>query len=218
MSLGLVGKKCGMSRIFTEEGQSIPVTVIEVIPNRVSQIKTIDNDGYCAVQVVAGTKRASHITKPMAGHLAKAGVAPGTMLREFRMKDDASDMGAVKMGDEIAVTLFEAGQQVDVRGVSKGKGFAGVVKRHNFRTQNVSHGNSLTTRNHGSTGQNQTPGRVVKGKRMAGHLGSENCTVYNQEIVRVDAERNLLLVKGAIPGAPGGMVVITRSVKNRGDK
>lgn len=217
MSLGLVGKKCGMTRIFTEEGLSIPVTVIEVIPNRVSQIKTLENDGYCAVQVVAGTKRASHVIKPMAGHLAKAGVAPGTNIKEFRLHQEA-DLREIKAGDEIKVDLFQAGQKVDVRGVSKGKGFAGVVKRHNFSTQNVSHGNSLTTRNHGSTGQNQTPGRVVKGKRMAGHLGSEYCTVYSQEIVRVDAERNLLLIKGAVPGAPGGMVVVTRSVKTRGVK
>ena len=217
MSLGLVGKKCGMTRIFTEEGLSIPVTVIEVIPNRVSQIKTLENDGYCAVQVVAGTKRASHVNKPMAGHLAKAGVAAGTDIKEFRVHQEA-DVREMKAGDEIKVDLFQVGQKVDVRGVSKGKGFAGVVKRHNFSTQNVSHGNSLTTRNHGSTGQNQTPGRVVKGKRMAGHLGSENCTVYSQEIVRVDAERNLLLIKGAVPGAPGGMVVVTRSVKNRGEK
>lgn len=216
MSLGLVGKKCGMTRLFTEEGVSIPVTVIEVVPNRVTQVKTVKNDGYSAVQVVAGKKRASHVSKPLAGHFAKAGVEAGTMIKEFRLRNDAAELSETKAGAEITVALFEAGQRVDVHGVSKGKGFAGVVKRHNFSTQNVTHGNSLTTRNHGSCGQNQSPGRVIKGKRMAGHMGDENCTVYSQEIVRVDAERNLLLIKGAVPGAPGGMVVVTRSVKKRG--
>ncbi|OGO90906.1 MAG: 50S ribosomal protein L3 [Coxiella sp. RIFCSPHIGHO2_12_FULL_42_15] len=218
MSLGLVGKKCGMTRIFTEEGFSIPVTVIEVVPNRVSQVKTVENDGYCAVQVVAGQKRASHVNKPTAGHFAKAGIEAGNVIKEFRMKNDGSDLGETTLGDQLTVTVFETGQRVDVRGVTKGKGFAGVIKRHHFTSQNVSHGNSLTTRAHGSCGQNQSPGRVIKGKRMAGHMGDVNRTIYSQEVVRVDAERNLLLIKGAVPGAPGGMVVITRSVKKRGGK
>lgn len=214
MSLGLVGKKCGMTRVFTEEGVAIPVTVVEVIPNRVTQIKNIEKDGYNAVQITAGLVRASRVNKPLAGHFAKANVEPGSLIREFRL----AKLGETKVGDKVTVELFTAGQKVDVQGVSKGKGFSGVVKRHNFSTQNKTHGNSLTYRSQGSTGQNQTPGKVIKGKRMAGQLGNVNISVLAQEVVRVDAERNLLLIKGAVPGAPGGMVVITGSVKAKGDK
>lgn len=217
MSLGLVGRKCGMTRVFTEEGISIPVTVVEVIPNRVTQIKVPDTDGYCAVQITAGQKRASLVNKALAGHFAKAGVEAGSTIREFRL-DDPSQVADMKVGDQLTVSLFEAGQKVDVRGVSKGKGFAGVMKRHNFRGQPASHGNSLSHRVAGSTGQNQTPGRVIKGRKMAGQLGNVNCAVQSQEVVRVDAERNLLLIKGAIPGAPGGVIVVTRAVKSKGDK
>jgi large subunit ribosomal protein L3 len=216
MSLGLVGKKCGMTRVFTEQGVSIPVTVVEVIPNRVTQIKTAENEGYSAVQITAGKKRASHVIKPLAGHFAKAGVEPGNTIKEFRL--DEKDAAEKKVGDQITVELFEAGQMVDVRGISKGKGFAGVVKRHNFSTQNKTHGNSLTYRAPGSTGQCQTPGRVFKGKKMAGQMGNVNCVVQSQEIVRVDVDRNLLLIRGAIPGAPGGTVIITQSVKGKASK
>lgn len=217
MSLGLVGKKCGMTRIFTETG-AIPVTVIEVNPaNRVTQIKTVETDGYCAVQVTAGHKRPSRVVKPMVGHFAKAGVAAGNTIREFRLQK-AEELGNTQIGDEITVELFAAGQKVDVRGVSKGKGFAGAVKRHNFSTQNKTHGNSLTYRAPGSSGMNQSPGRVFKGKRMAGQMGNVDRAALGLEIVRVDKDRNLLLVKGAVPGAPGGVVVVTRSVKEKGVK
>lgn len=217
MSLGLVGKKCGMTRVFTEQGESIPVTVVEVIPNRVTQIKTAETDGYSAVQITAGTKRASHINKAITGHLAKAGVEPGDIIKEFRVEKDA-DLAETKVGDKITVALFTEGQKVDVVGTSKGKGFAGVIKRYNFSTQDATHGNSLSYRAPGSTGQCQTPGRVFKGKKMAGQMGNVRMTVQAQEIVRVDAERNLLLIKGTVPGAPGGQVIIKRSVKSKGDK
>jgi large subunit ribosomal protein L3 len=216
MSVGLVGKKAGMTQIFAEDGTHIPVTVLEVTPNRVTQIKEIDTDGYCAVQVTAGHKKASHVSKPMMGHFAKAGVEAGTKVCEFRIAD-ANELTNFKLGDEIPVSLFSEGQYVDVRSVSKGKGFAGAVKRHHFRTQDATHGNSVSHRAPGSIGQRQTPGRVMKGKRMAGHLGNVCCTVQNQKIVKIDTERNLILVRGAVPGAPGAEVLIMKSIKRRGE-
>ncbi len=209
MSLGLVGRKCGMTRIFTEEGLSIPVTVVEVVPNRVTQVKTAAHDGYDAVQITAGNKRASRVNKSGAGHFAKAGVEPGVLLKEFRLMKSAE----LAIGDQLDVDLFEAGQKIDVQAVSKGKGFAGVIKRHNFGAQNMSHGNSLSHRAPGSTGQCQTPGRVFKGKKLPGQMGNVTCSVQSQELVRIDKERHLMLVKGGVPGAPGGMVVITPAVK-----
>ena len=208
MAIGVIGRKCGMTRVFTEEGISVPVTVIEVTPNRVSQVKTEETDGYEAVQVTVGERRASRVTKPQAGHFAKAGVEAGRSAGEFR-----GEVGELRAGSEITLEVFEAGQSVDVTGTSKGKGFAGTVKRWNFRTQDATHGNSLSHRAPGSIGQNQTPGRVFKGKKMSGHLGAERVTVQNLEIVRVDAEKNLLLVKGAIPGAAGGDVIVRPAVK-----
>jgi len=209
MSLGLVGRKVGMTRIFSEEGVSIPVTVIEVEPNRVSQIKTIETDGYVAVQVVTGSRRASRVTRPMAGHYKKAGIEPGRGAWEFRV--DSVD--GIELGSEFKVDLFENGQIVDVSGVSKGKGFQGGVKRHNFRTQDMTHGNSLSHRANGSIGQNQTPGRVFKGKKMSGHMGAANVTTQNLQVVSVDAERNLLLIRGAIPGAKSGDVIVRPAAK-----
>ncbi|MBL7249768.1 50S ribosomal protein L3 [Alloalcanivorax sp. C16-2] len=208
MAIGVIGRKCGMTRVFTEEGVSVPVTVIEVTPNRVSQVKTDETDGYEAVQVTVGERRANRVTRPQAGHFAKAGVQAGRKAGEFR-----AEAGELQAGSEITLEIFEAGQSVDVTGTSKGKGFAGGVKRWNFRTQDATHGNSLSHRAPGSIGQNQTPGRVFKGKKMAGHLGAERVTVQNLEIVRVDAEKNLLLVKGAIPGAAGGDVIVRPAVK-----
>lgn len=216
MPVGLVGKKCGMTRVFTEIGESIPVTVISVIPNRVTQVKSVETDGYSALQVTADKKRASRLNKAQAGHFAKAGVEAGAVLKEFRL--DEGEHAETKMGDEITVDHFKEGQFVDIQGVSKGKGFAGGVKRHNFKTQDASHGNSLSHRALGSTGMCQTPGRVFKGKKMAGQMGNVNCTTQNQEIIKIDAERQLILVKGAIPGAPGGRVVLKASVKRKGDK
>lgn len=209
MSLGLVGRKSGMTRVFTADGASIPVTVIEVDPNRVTQVKTVATDGYSAVQVTAGVRRASRVTKPQAGVFAKASVAAGRGMWEFRC--DESQLPAV--GEQLTVSLFDAGQMVDVTGVSRGKGFQGTIKRWNFSMQDATHGNSLSHRAPGSIGQNQSPGRVWKGKKMAGHMGAEQVTIQSLEVVRVDAERNLILVKGAIPGAPGGDVVINRAVK-----
>jgi large subunit ribosomal protein L3 len=209
MSLGLVGRKVGMTRVFSDDGVSIPVTVIEVEPNRVSQIKTLESDGYVAVQVVTGTRRANRVSKPMAGHYKKAGVEPGRGAWEFRV--DSVD--EIELGTEFKVDLFEAGQIVDVSGVSKGKGFQGGVKRHNFRMQDATHGNSLSHRANGSIGQNQTPGRVFKGKKMSGHMGAANTTTQNLEIVSVDAERNLLLIKGAVPGAKSGDVIVRPAAK-----
>ncbi len=210
MSLGLVGRKCGMTRIFTEDGVSIPVTVVQVEANKVTQVKTTETDGYNAVQVTTGFKKRSNVSKPAAGHYAKAGVEPGRGLWEFAI-DNASEF---EVGTSIDATIFEAGQKVDVRGVSKGKGFQGGVKRHNFATQDATHGNSLSHRVHGSTGQNQTPGRVFKNKKMAGHLGSENVTIQSLEVVRVDAENGLLLLKGGIPGSVGGDIIVTPAVKS----
>jgi len=210
MSVGIVGRKCGMTRVFTDDGVSIPVTVIEVDPNRVTQVKNGETDGYAAIQVAVGNRRPSRVSKPVAGHYAKAGVEAGRGLWEFRL--DGSDE-QFEVGSTVTVECFEAGQKVDVTGVSKGKGFQGVIKRWNFATQDATHGNSLSHRAPGSIGQNQTPGRVFKGKKMAGHMGSERVTVQNLEVVRVDAERNLLLIKGAVPGAPGGDVIVRPAVK-----
>ena len=211
MAIGLVGRKCGMTRIFTEDGVSTPVTVIEVDPNRVTQVKTLEQDGYTAVQVTTGTRKASRISKAEAGHFAKAGVEAGRGLWEFRISGD--EAGNFNVGDTVEVGMFEAGQKVDVAGISKGKGFAGAIKRWNFRTQDATHGNSLSHRAPGSIGQCQTPGRVFKGKKMAGHLGAKRITIQSLEIVRVDAERNLVLVKGAVPGATGNDVVVRPAVK-----
>jgi large subunit ribosomal protein L3 len=209
MSLGLVGRKVGMTRVFTDDGTSVPVTVIEVEPNRVSQIKTVETDGYVAVQVITGTRRASRVTKPMAGHYKKAGVEAGRGSWEFRV-DSVND---IELGSEFKVDLFEQGQIVDVSGVSKGKGFQGGVRRHNFRMQDATHGNSLSHRSNGSIGQNQTPGRVFKGKKMSGHMGARNTTTQNLEVVKVDIERNLLLIRGAVPGAKTGDVIIRAASK-----
>jgi large subunit ribosomal protein L3 len=214
MTIGIVGRKIGMSRVFNEDGASQPVTVIEVQPNRVAQVKTIDTDGYRAVQVTTGLRKASHVNKPEAGHFAKASTEAGRGLWEFRLVDGEGD--DLQAGGEIKVDIFESGQKVDVTGTSIGKGYAGVVKRHNFRTQDATHGNSLAHRAPGSIGQNQTPGRVFKGKKMAGHMGNVKRTAQNLEVVRVDAERNLLLVKGAVPGAKGGDLIIRPSVKAKG--
>jgi large subunit ribosomal protein L3 len=211
MAIGIVGRKAGMTRVFTDEGVSVPVTVIEVEPNRVTQVRSPETDGYQAIQVTVGQKKASRLTKPLAGHFAKAGVEAGRGLWEFRLDDHDGDVPEV--GSEITAELFEVGQIVDVRGVSKGKGFQGGVKRHNFRTQDATHGNSLSHRAPGSIGQCQTPGRVFKGKKMAGHMGAERVTTQNIEVVRVDAGRNLLLVKGAVPGSRGGNVVVTPAIK-----
>ena len=217
MTIGIVGRKVGMTRIFTDDGASLPVTVIEVEPNRITQLKTLESDGYRAVQVTTGTRRTSRVTKPMAGHFAKAGVEAGRGLWEFRLDDGEGEDFAP--GGEIKVDIFEQGQKVDVQGTSIGKGYAGVVKRHNFRTQDATHGNSLSHRAPGSIGQNQTPGRVFPGKKMAGHMGNKSRTSQNLEVVRVDADRNLLLVRGAVPGAKGGNVVVKATTKiKRGTK
>lgn len=211
MAIGLIGRKCGMTRVFTESGESIPVTVIEVDPNRITQIKTVEDDGYQAVQVTTGERRASRVTKPLAGHFAKASVAAGRGLWEFRVSGD--EVASLQVGGVIGVDLFQPGQAVDVTGTSKGKGFQGGVKRWNFRTQDATHGNSVSHRVHGSTGQNQTPGRVFKGKKMAGHMGDERVTVQGLEVVAIDAERNVLVIRGAVPGATGNDVIVRPSVK-----
>ena len=211
MAIGIVGRKVGMTRVFTEEGASVPVTVIEVEPNRVTQMKTVESDGYRAVQVTTGSRKANRVTKPMAGHFAKAGVEAGRGIWEFRL--DEGEGEEFQPGSEIKVDIFEAGQKVDVRGTSIGKGFAGVIKRYNFRTQDATHGNSLSHRAPGSIGQNQTPGRVFKGKKMSGHMGDARVTTQNLEVVRVDAERNLILVKGSVPGAKGGDLIVRPAVK-----
>jgi large subunit ribosomal protein L3 len=213
MTIGVVGRKAGMTRVFTEDGASVPVTVIEVQPNKVTQIKSVDSDGYRAVQVTAGERKPSRVTKPMAGVFAKAGVEPGRGLWEFRLKEGEGD--DLQAGGDINVEIFSAGQKVDVTGTSIGKGYAGVIKRHHFSAQDMTHGNSLSHRAPGSIGQNQTPGRVFKGKKMAGHLGNVRRTTQNLEIVKVDAERNLLLIKGAVPGSKGGDVIVRSSVKAR---
>ncbi|ARR50335.1 TPA: 50S ribosomal protein L3 [Photobacterium damselae] len=207
--IGLIGRKVGMTRIFTEAGVSIPVTVVEVEANRVSQVKTVETDGYNAIQITTGSKKANRVTKPEAGHFAKAGVEAGRGLWEFRLENNEE----FAVGAELTVELFNEVKKVDVTGTSKGKGFQGAVKRWNFRTQDMTHGNSLSHRAPGSIGQCQTPGRVFKGKKMAGHMGAERVTTQNLEIVRVDAERNLLLIKGAVPGATGGNVIVKPAVK-----
>lgn len=209
MSIGLVGRKCGMTRVFTEDGASIPVTVIEAAPNHITQIKSVETDGYSAIQVTTGSRKVSRISKSQAGHFAKASVEAGRGQWEFR----ADSEEAFELGSALTVERFEQGQKVDVTGTSKGKGFQGGVKRWNFSMQDATHGNSISHRAPGSIGQNQTPGRVFKGKKMAGHMGAEQVTTQNLEIIRVDAERNLLLVKGAVPGAPGGDVVVRPAVK-----
>ena len=210
MSIGLVGRKCGMTRVFTEDGASIPVTVIEATPNRITQIKSEETDGYSAIQVTTGTRKASRVSKTQAGHFAKANVEAGRGQWEFRSE---STDEAFEVGSALTVERFKQGQKVDVTGTSKGKGFQGGVKRWNFSMQDATHGNSISHRAPGSIGQNQTPGRVFKGKKMAGHMGAEQVTTQNLEIIRVDAERNLLLVKGAVPGAPGGDVVVRPATK-----
>ena len=211
MTLGLVGRKVGMTRVFTEQGVSVPVTVLEMSPNRVTQVKSKDTDGYSAVQVTFGQKKANRVNKAEAGHFAKAGVEAGRGLYEFALTEEK--LAELKVGDEVTVAIFEAGQFVDVTGTSKGKGFAGTIKRHNFGSQRASHGNSRSHRVPGSIGMNQDPGRVFPGKRMAGQYGNATATVQRLEVVRVDAERNLLLVKGAVPGAANGDVVVRPSVK-----
>ncbi len=214
MTIGLVGRKVGMTRIFTDEGDALPVTVLDVSDNRITQIKTLERDGYAAVQVAFGKRRASRVRKPLAGHLAKAGVEAGHTLREFRAKPE--DLTELKVGGKLGVEMFKVGQKVDVAGVTKGKGYAGVIKRHNFSSQRASHGNSISHRAPGSTGQNQDPGRVFPGKRMAGHLGDVRRSTQNLVVVRVDAERQLLLVQGAVPGASGGDVIVRPAAKVKG--
>ncbi|MGM8227870.1 50S ribosomal protein L3 [Cellvibrio sp. ARAG 10.3] len=211
MTIGIVGRKSGMTRIFTDDGLSIPVSVIEVEPNRVTQVKNVETDGYSAVQVTIGSRRSSRVTKSEAGHFAKANAEAGRGLWELR--NDSQE--AFEVGSQITVETFVAGQKIDVTGTSKGKGYAGTVKRWNFGMQDATHGNSRSHRVPGSIGQCQTPGRVFKGKKMTGHMGAEQVTVQNLEVVRVDVERNLLLVKGAIPGAPGGDVIVRPAVKAR---
>ncbi len=213
MTMGLVGRKCGMTRIFTDDGVSIPVTVIEAQPNRITQVKIVEADGYRALQVSAGSRKASRVSKPQAGHFAKAKTGAGDLMTEFRL--DADDEGEFEAGSEIKVDLFSEGQIVDVIGTSIGKGFAGVVKRYHFHMQDATHGNSLSHRAPGSIGQNQTPGRVFKGKKMSGHMGNVRRTMQNLEVVRVDTERNLLLIKGAVPGHKGGRVIVRPAVKTR---
>jgi large subunit ribosomal protein L3 len=213
MTMGLVGRKCGMTRVFTEEGISVPVTVIEAQPNRISQVKTVETDGYRALQVTAGKRKSSKVSKAQTGHFAKAKVEAGDLNMEFRLDD--SDVGEFEAGSELNVETFEVGQKVDVIGTTIGKGFAGSIKRHNFSMQDATHGNSLSHRAPGSIGQNQTPGRVFKGKKMAGHMGNVRRTAQNLVVVRVDAERNLLLIKGAVPGHAGASVFVRPAVKSR---
>ncbi len=211
MSLGLVGRKVGMTRVFTDDGDAVPVTVLDVADNRVTQIKMPETDGYSAVQVAFGKRRASRVSKPMAGHFAKAGVEGGTMLREFRVPQD--ELANLQVGGKIGADIFQVGQMVDVAGTTKGRGFAGVIRRHHFSSNRASHGNSISHNRPGSTGQNQDPSRVFPGKRMPGHLGDVKRTTQNLQIVRVDTERQLLLVRGGIPGANGGHIVVLPAAK-----
>jgi large subunit ribosomal protein L3 len=211
MTLGLVGRKVGMTRVFTDDGDSLPVTVLDVSDNRVTQIKSSATDGYSAVQVTFGKRRASRVNKASAGHLAKAAVEAGHVLREFRVPE--SELGNLKLGGKIGVDIFKVGQKVDVSGMSQGKGFAGVIKRHHFSSNRASHGNSLSTKKPGSTGMAQDPGRVFPGKRMAGHLGAAQRTVQGLEVVRVDAERQLLLIRGSVPGSRGRDIVVRPTTK-----
>jgi large subunit ribosomal protein L3 len=213
MSLGLVGRKVGMTRVFTDEGDAVPVTVVDVSNNRVSQVKTPDTDGYAAVQLTYGRRRPIRVIKPAAGHFAKAGVEAGSVLREFRISPEQA--AELKPGAAVGVEIFQVGQKVDVTGTTIGKGFAGVIRRHNFSSNRASHGNSVSHNRPGSTGQNQDPSKVFPGKRMAGHMGDVRRTVQNLEIVRIDAERQLLLIKGALPGSKGGNVVVAPTVRVR---
>lgn len=208
---GLIGRKCGMTRIFTEQGQAIPVTVIEALPHYITQIKNVDGDGYVAIQVTTGQKKRSRVNKASAGHFAKANVEPGLGLWEFRVSSEV--LAKYKLGDAYHLDVFTEGQEVDVTGVTKGAGFAGTVKRHHFRTQDMTHGNSRSHRVPGSTGQNQTPGRVFKGKKMCGHLGVVNRTIQSLQVVKIDKERNLIAIKGSVPGADESFVVITSATK-----
>lgn len=211
MSLGLIGRKVGMTRIFTEDGESVPVTVLEVVPNRVTQIKTLQSDGYTSLQVAHGERRASRVNKALAGHYAKSGVVAGSGIKEFSVTDDV--LANYTVGGQVTVEIFQPGQMVDVTGISLGKGFAGGIKRYNFGSGRATHGNSRSHNVPGSIGMAQDPGRVFPGKRMPGHLGAAKTTVQNLQIVRVDAERNLLLIKGAVPGSKGGDVVVRPAVK-----
>jgi len=213
MTLGLVGRKVGMTRLFTDEGDAVPVTVVDVSNNRVTQIKTTDSDGYAAVQVTFGKRRASRVTKPMAGHFAKAGTEAGSVLREFPVSTEVA--AGLKAGATIGADIFKVGQKVDVCGDTMGKGFSGVIKRHNFSSNRATHGNSVSHNKPGSTGQNQSPSKVFPGKRMAGHLGDVRSTVQNLEIVRIDSERQLLMIKGSLPGSKGGNVVVSPTVRVR---
>ena len=213
MAMGLVGRKCGMTRVFTEDGVSIPVTVVEAQPNRITQVKTVETDGYRALQVSAGSRKPSRVKKPAAGHFAAAKVEAGDLITEFRLADGEGE--EFELGNELKVDLFQEGQKVDVIGTSIGKGFAGTVKRHNFSMQDATHGNSLSHRAPGSIGQNQTPGRVFKGKKMSGHMGNVRRTIQNLEVVRVDNERNLLLIRGAVPGHAGGRVIVRPAIKSK---
>lgn len=215
MTISLVTQKCGMTRVFTDDGRSIPVTVLDAAPNRVVSLKSQEKDGYQALQVTVGTKRTSKLTKPIIGHYAKANVEAGRGLWEFRLNNDEGT--DITVGNELTVDIFAEGAKVDVTAINKGKGFAGVVKRHNFRTQDATHGNSLSHRAPGSIGQCQDPGRVFKGKKMAGHMGNVQCTVQNQELVRIDKERNLLFIKGVVPGAKGADVIVKPAVKAKGE-
>ena len=214
MAIGLVGRKCGMTRVFTDAGVAVPVTVVEALPNRISQVKDDKTDGYRAVQITVGSRRPSRVTKALAGHFAKANVAAGSTSQEFRLKSGEGE--ALAAGSELKVDMFQAGQIVDVTGTTVGKGFAGTMKRHNFKGGRKTHGNSLSHRSPGSIGQRQTPGRVFKGKRMSGHMGVRNRTIENLRVVEIDAVRNLLLISGAVPGAEGGRVVVRPSVKAAG--
>lgn len=211
MSIGLVGRKLGMTRVFSEDGVSTPVTVIEVEPNRITQIKSVDTDGYAAVQITTGTRRASRVTKAMAGHYAKAKTEAGRIVREFRLENSETEL---ELGTSLDMNMFKVGQLVDVAGISRGFGFQGGIKRHNFRGQDNSHGNSISHRSNGSIGMCQTPGRVFKGKKMSGHMGAEQVTTQNLEVVRVDVETNIVLIKGAVPGSKGGNVMIHHATKS----
>ncbi len=216
MSIGLIGRKCGMTRIFSEDGASVPVTVLQIESNRVTQVKTVETDGYRAIQITAGEKKSSRVNKAMAGHFAKANVIAGRGLWEFRLAENEG--GDLVVGSELSVDLFAAGQKIDVQGTSIGKGYQGAIKRHNFSMQDATHGNSRSHRSAGSNGMNQTPGRVFKGKKMAGHMGNVVTTTQNLSIQSIDAQRGLILVKGAVPGAKGGDVVIVPAskMKNKG--
>ena len=213
MTLGLVGRKVGMTRLFTDDGDAVPVTVVDVSNNRVTQIKTPDTDGYAAVQVTFGKRRPSRVTRPMAGHFAKAGTEAGSVLKEFAISVEQA--AQLKPGATIGADIFKVGQKVDVSGTTLGKGFAGVIKRHNFSSNRASHGNSVSHNKPGSTGQNQSPSKVFPGKRMAGHMGDVRATAQNLEIVRIDAERQLLMIKGSLPGSKGGNVVVSPTVRVR---